>query len=362
MLTRRVSALGSYWSNPAQDLVVVPSISFPAQQLNKVPGIEHYEERLLYHLFHLRHSFDSRVLYITSLPLDNAILEYYLRLTLDSMHGESELGFVEKQGLLDNLRSRLVVLSCYDARRTHSLTQKILQRPRLLKRIQGFLEGSKLRESSSFSQSLSVYRGTEAEFELGAKLGLGVHASQPQFLHWGGKAGSRLCFLKTGVPHADGTYAAEKDVDKLIDDILVVCLRNPASRKGMVKLDEGFSGKGNAALNLSELSDFIKARGKDLDAQERQKARSLVIKALETARFYSLTESWPSFLKQIPQVGAIFELFIETPHGDPVVTSPSVQVCIEDLGNVEILSTHEQILDSQHFIGMSFCNLQRFSV
>jgi hypothetical protein len=351
MLTRRVSSLGSYWNTPSQDLVVVPSISFPAQQLNKVPGIEHYEERLLYHLFHLRHSFDSRVLYLTSLPLDNAILEYYLRLTLDSMHGEDELDPVEKRTLLDNLRSRLVVLSCYDAGRAKSLTQKILQRPRLLRRIQGFLENSRLSNPPSCSQNLSVYRGTEAEFELGDKLGLGVHAPRPQFLSWGGKAGSRTCFLKTAVPHPDGTYVSEKDLDSFIDGILQVCLRNPSCRRGMVKLDEGFSGKGNAALNLEQLSEFLLGHGKSLCPEESQKARSLIVKALETARFYSPTESWPTFSKQIPLIGAIFELFVEAPLGNHTITSPSVQICIDDMGSVEVLSTHEQILDAQHFIG-----------
>jgi hypothetical protein len=63
-------------------------------------------------------------------------------------------------------------------------------------------------------------------------------------------------------------------------------------------------------------------------------------------------------------MGAIFELFIECPDSDSsscttrlrqeVVTSPSVQVVINEDSSISVLSTHGQILDDQVYHGCEF--------
>jgi hypothetical protein len=59
-------------------------------------------------------------------------------------------------------------------------------------------------------------------------------------------------------------------------------------------------------------------------------------------------------------MGAIVELFIKPISSEMKVYSPSVQVVItenpatEDVDNVVILSTHEQVLDSQTYTGCVF--------
>jgi hypothetical protein len=69
--------------------------------------------------------------------------------------------------------------------------------------------------------------------------------------------------------------------------------------------------------------------------------------------FQCATETWSHFASKIPTLGAIAEAFIE----GEVKHSPSVQGRITPMGDVEILSTHDQELggaDGQIFLGCSF--------
>ena len=63
-------------------IVVLPSATFPIAELRKIVGIQHYEERLLCTLLRLQNP-DQRIVYITSLPIDDAVIEYYLRFLAD---------------------------------------------------------------------------------------------------------------------------------------------------------------------------------------------------------------------------------------------------------------------------------------
>ena len=99
--------------------VIVPSFSVDQQELAKVLGASFYEERLLFALIRLRNP-NARVIYISSQPIHPDIIDYYL-------------------GLLDGVparhaRERLHVLSVWDGS-SRPLTQKVLERPRFVKRI-----------------------------------------------------------------------------------------------------------------------------------------------------------------------------------------------------------------------------------
>ena len=58
--------------------VVVPSISVNQEELAKVEGSAYYEERLLFTLIRLANPL-SRVIYVTSQPVHQEILEYSLQ-------------------------------------------------------------------------------------------------------------------------------------------------------------------------------------------------------------------------------------------------------------------------------------------
>src|SRR6185436_21086452 len=99
--------------------VVVPSLTLDQSELKKLPGANFYEERLLFLLIRLRNP-RARMVYVTSQAVHPIILEYYLQFLagIPASHA----------------RSRLTLL-CADDATTRSLTEKILERPRLIERI-----------------------------------------------------------------------------------------------------------------------------------------------------------------------------------------------------------------------------------
>ncbi|HZG37055.1 MAG TPA: carboxylate-amine ligase, partial [Nodosilinea sp.] len=100
-------------------VVVVPSLSLDQEELQKIEGVNHYEERLLFSLIRLRNP-NTHLVYVTSQPLHPSIIDYYLELLpgIPSSHA----------------RDRLTLFAAYDSSRK-PLSQKLLERPRLLERI-----------------------------------------------------------------------------------------------------------------------------------------------------------------------------------------------------------------------------------
>src|SRR3982750_4037345 len=100
-------------------VVILPSLTLDQDILSKVKGVVHYEERLLCMLMLLRMP-QTHVIYLTSTTIDPVIIDYYLHL-LPGITGY-------------HAQQRLTLLSCYDTS-PKSLTEKILDRPRLIERI-----------------------------------------------------------------------------------------------------------------------------------------------------------------------------------------------------------------------------------
>ncbi len=124
--------------------------------------------------------------------------------------------------------------------------------------------------------------------------------------------------------------------------------RQPHLQRLVLKLDQGFSGEGNALLPLQPLADSAPTSA--TGHQGRVKA---IREALQHLRFQCPTETWEHFERKIHDLGAIAEAFVEGDHK----RSPSVQGHINPLGEVEMLSTHDQVLggpDGQIFLGCSF--------
>ena len=100
-------------------VVVIPSLSLDPIELRKIRGVRHYEERMLCLLMLLRLP-NANVVYVTSRPMHPSIIDYYIHLLpgVPGMHA----------------RNRLTLLDC-DDESADPLTQKILNRPRLIQRI-----------------------------------------------------------------------------------------------------------------------------------------------------------------------------------------------------------------------------------
>ncbi|HEY9887420.1 MAG TPA: hypothetical protein V6D02_03415, partial [Candidatus Obscuribacterales bacterium] len=324
-LQTRLKAL---WRSPDEfdvrncQVLVVPSLSLDQAELQKIEGVNYYEERLLFSLARLRNP-HTRLIYVTSLPLHPSIIDYYLELLpgIPSSHA----------------RERLALFSTYDASQK-PLTQKLLERPRLLQKIRSCLDAE--------HAYMVCYNSTPLERELALQLQIPLLALDPDLLYWGTKSGSRQIFAACGIPHPDGSNRVH-NADDLAAVTADLWARQPHLKRIVIKLNEGFSGEGNALLQLAPLADTLSSTAAP---QARVKAIRL---GLEQLRFQCKTETWPHFEQKIGELGAIAEAFIEGEQK----RSPSAQGHINPLGEVEMLSTHDQVLggpDGQIFLGCSF--------
>ncbi|MEO0521070.1 MAG: peptide ligase PGM1-related protein, partial [Cyanobacteria bacterium P01_A01_bin.116] len=219
-----------------------------------------------------------------------------------------------------------------------SLSEKILARPRLIKRIK-----AKIKPDEAY---MTCYNSTELERALAVALDLPMLAVDPDLLYWGTKGGSRQIFSECGISLPDGSELTH-NADDLSKAAASLWERRPDLQRIVIKLNEGFSGEGNALFSLEGLADV--APGSASSAKRAAAIRN----ALPQLRFQCDTETWESFEHKIGELGAIAEAFIE---GEEKY-SPSVQGRVTPNGDVEILSTHDQVLggpDDQIFLGCTF--------
>ncbi|MBH8563873.1 carboxylate-amine ligase [Nostoc sp. CENA67] len=316
------------FDNSEADIIVVPSLSIDQRELHKIEGCEHYEERLLFSLMRLRNP-RTRLIYVTSTPLHPSIIDYYLQLL---------------PGIpFSHARNRLLLLSTYDSS-LKPLSQKILERPRLLERI---------RQAVRLEKSFMVcYNSTSLEAELSLQLNVPLYAAAPDLQIWGTKSGSRQIFAESKVPLPDGSSSVWNPQD-LAAAACDLWERQPTLQRMVVKLNEGISGEGNALLDLRPILDLAPgqaAHGERLSA---------ISDRLPNLRFQAKQETWDNFSGRIAELGAIVEAFVE----GEIKRSPSVQGRITPTGEVEILSTHDQILggpDGQIYLGCRFPADERY--
>ena len=320
--------LKTLWRSPDEfdvrncQVLIVPSLSLDQSELQKIEGVHYYEERLLFSLARLRNP-HTNLIYVTSQPLHPSIVDYYLELLpgIPSSHA----------------RDRLDLFATYDGSQK-PLTKKLLERPRLL---------AKIRERLDPEHAYMVcFNSTPLERELALQLEIPLLALDPDLLHWGTKSGSRQIFQESGVPHPDGSELVH-NADDLAEVTAGLWSRQPHLKRIVIKLNQGFSGEGNALLHLDRLTDVAPGL-----SNHRQRVDH-IRQAWSNLRFQCPIETWEHFERKIHDLGAIAEAFIEGDHK----RSPSIQGHINPLGEVEMLSTHDQVLggpDGQIFLGCSF--------
>jgi len=315
-LQRGLAARGPRIYDPRRpkDIVAVPSFSLDPRELSKIGGVKHYEERYLFNLFHL-HNPRNRVFFVSSMPVSRAVVDYYL----DMLPNPAAA------------RGRLTMVSVNDPS-PRPLSDKLLDRPSVLGELKRHVRRSRAH--------LYVFNVTDRERQLAEALQVPLLGTAPELQRWGTKAGSREIFAAAGVPHPEGSGELRRPA-QLLDAIESLVARRPGARRLMVKLNEGFSGEGNAIFEVPRLEG--------LNRRERRRA---LARALPRMKFQAHDERWGSFARQLRRLGGIVEAFVEG-----AARSPSVQGYIGPRGDVEILSTHEQVLggpDGQVFLGCSF--------
>ncbi len=297
------------------DLLMVPSLTMDPAQLELVTGAHHYEERQLFSLMRLRDP-GVRVVYVTSKLLPDLVVDAVLEL----MPGVPT----------SHARRRLHLFDTDDGS-ARPLTRKLLERPALLERIR-----ERLRPGRSF---INCYVVTPLEKELSERLQVPLLGTDPALGYWGTKAGSRELFARCGVPHPPGTGLAHS-LEDLAEAIADLWEAHPDLGSCAVKLNEGFSGEGNARLRFAPLG---------LAGLARRERVGRLREALATLPMPAA--GWKG---QVNVQGALAEAWLE---GGSELRSPSVQGTIHPGGEVEVLSTHEQILggaSGQTYLGCSF--------
>ena len=177
-------------------------------------------------------------MYVTSQPLLPRMIDYYVGL----MPGVDS----------SDVRSRIVTLSVCDWS-PRSLTQKILERPRLIERIHAHLP-------SPQTSVLMPFVTTSLEARLAVALGIPVYGPHPDLSHLGTKTGSREVFVAVGVPLPRGAGGL-RSVSDLVDALAAMC-DDDAPAEAVVKLDDAVSGMGNAVVDLRGAGDRADLEGR----------------------------------------------------------------------------------------------------
>jgi hypothetical protein len=297
-------------------VLVIPSLSVDQQVLAKVSGAHHYEERMLCLLLLLRMP-RTQVIYVTSTPIADAIIDYYLHL-LPGVPGR-------------HARQRLLLVSCDDASPA-PLTRKLLERPHVLDRIRQAI-------GDPASAHMTCFAVTELERKLALCLGLPIYGCDPSLSHWGSKSGSRKIFREAEIDMPLG-FEDLTDAHDVASAIAELKALKPDLAKAVVKINEGFSGEGNAVFEFE-------------DAPKGSALLPWVRSRLPQLAFEARGMDWDLYQDKLCSMGGIVEEFV----AGHVKQSPSVQVRVDPTGRLEPVSTHDQVLggrNGQIFLGCRF--------
>ncbi len=315
----RLHATLSQFPREPQDVVVVPSLSLDSRELRKISGVWHYEERMLVNLMLLRQP-RTRLIYVTSQMIDPKVIDYYLSLLPGIPNAHA--------------RKRLILMHCSDAS-AKPLSQKLLERPRLLQRIRAEIRTPE-------RAHLVCFNSTGLERTLAVRLSLPLHSVDPRLNDLGTKSGCREVFREAGIdfPYGHERLTTPDDIARALSDIKQ---RDPGARRAVVKLNDGFSGEGNALFYYGDV------RADDPDCTKR----ILDMLPGEAMRYVGPGEDWESFSQKYLEMQGIVESFVE---GDDKA-SPSVQCRVNGAREPQVISTHDQVLggeSGQIFEGCTF--------
>ena len=299
-----------------QTIVVVPSLSVDMAGAGAV--VQAYEERFLFLLLLLRQP-RARLIYVTSQTILPNIIDYYL----DLLPGV----------IPSHARPRLFLLSPLDAS-ARPLTEKLLERPRLIERIRSLI-------LDPDRAHLVPYNTTNREKELALRVGIPMYGADPVFFPLGTKSGCRKIFMEEDVAHPLG-HENLGSKQELIEAIMQMRARKPSIKQVLVKLNEGVSGEGNALVDLT-----------GLPSPGDPKEQATIDERLRAMQFELKGTSYDGYMKKLQERKGIVE---ERIMGEEF-RSPSVQLRVTPLGAVELLSTHDQLLggpSGQSYLGCVF--------
>jgi hypothetical protein len=273
--------------------VIVPSVTVDEGDLARLGATHFYEEALLFLLMRLRNP-QARVVYVTSQPIPAFVMDYYLHLLagIPASHAAS----------------RVTLLSVHDAS-PRALTQKILERPRLLEKIRAAIP-------DLARAYLTVFRATPLERRLATLLDIPLNAADPELESLCAKSSARRVLREAGVEVPLG-FEDLRDEQDLVAALQGLVAQSPGLARAVLKLDRSYWEEGHAVV--------------DLPADPTPESLRQALRRLRGA-------DGPSYLERFARMGGIAEEFIEG-----VEKVVSGQVRINPRGEVILTSTHDEL-------------------
>jgi hypothetical protein len=277
--------------------VIVPSVTLDdTGETSRLRTGRFYEETLLFLLMRLRNP-QARVVYVTSLPIPPFLMDYYLHFLagIPASHAAA----------------RLTLLSVHDSS-PRPLTQKILERPRLLEKMRAAIP-------DLTRAYMTVFRASSLERRLATLLDIPLNAADSEMESLCTKSAGRGALRAAGVEVPLGCEGL-RDEDDLVAALQRLIAERPGLRRAVLKLEHSHWEEGHALVDLPTST-----------------ARDAVRRALHGLRGPRHLDG-SAYLERFARIGGIAEEFVEG-----VEKVVSAQVRINPRGQVVLTSTHDEL-------------------
>ncbi|ELR16417.1 uncharacterized protein ACA1_320810 [Acanthamoeba castellanii str. Neff] len=278
-----------FWPERAyEEVVVLPSITENAQALARTKGISFYEHRQLYHIALLRDPTIKRVIFLSSIPVDPAVVRYYWEVLLQEF-----VPFADVQ-------ERFVTLALDDPA-VRPLSDKIQANPAFLSRVRDSV-------TNPGRCCLIPFVSTPAEHQVPYPFGTPLVRTEEElaasvFDLW--RRGALVGPARRGGGHQQKAGAEEKgeaEEEQHLD-------------RFVVKLDDSASGGGNALLDMRSVlrrCDLLEARNQlarsaaDRPAfaawllSHRERITEEIANEFPRMAFQGRDEAWSTYRTEIP--------------------------------------------------------------
>jgi hypothetical protein len=288
--------------------VIVPSVTLDDRELARLGTTHHYEEALLFLLMRLRNP-QAHVVYVTAQPIPLFVMDYYLHF-LAGMPAS-------------HAASRLTLLSVHDGS-PGPLTQKILDRPRIVEKIRAAIP-------DLGRAYMTVFRATTLEKRLATLLGIPLNAADPELETLCTRAAGRPILREAGVEVPAG-FEDLRDEEDLVAALQGLARRRPGPMRAVLRLENAF-WKGSRA--------FVEVP----PAPTREALRRALRPLGE-----SDGREGSAYLDRFARGGGMVEEYVED-----VAKVVSGQIRINPRGEVILTSTHDELRGGPHRLDSVGC-------
>ena len=309
---------GIFPSQPHLEVVLAPIDTFDPEEVAKIPGAQRYEQRQVGPPIARLRDPNKSVLIVTHGEVSPAFKAYCLSLLPEEIREDAEkrLHFfkVPERRRLDPWVSVERLLVGKYRRRLEAKIRQIKEQVR---------EHYGLGEDFEPATSLRTPNTVDSHRQLAVLLGVPLLGAPIEVQDAGSKVGARWLIEDI---YLAGSKQLAKNERELVETIDALIARYPKARALMLKLNESFSGEGNARFETEGLAAMP-------PAGRRAEIRRRIRQELD---FTAAGETWRGYRRKMKRMGVAVELYYQRK------ADLSAQGYIHADGTIEILSTHVQ--------------------